>query len=77
MNSVGIQFVGGPADGQLLVIPGDPWNPPHVYDQMANASGRRLVYRREVNPGDDGLLWHYRYDWQASEGTVRPEERHT
>lgn len=76
MSSVGIQFVGGPADGQLLVIPADPWNPPHVYDQIANANGR-LVYRREVNPGDDGPLWHYHYDRQASEGTAGPEERHT
>ncbi|MEU2264954.1 hypothetical protein ABZ568_00570 [Streptomyces olindensis] len=77
MSGTGIQFVGGPADGQLLVIPADPWNPPHLYDQMSKASGRRLVYRREVNPGDDGPLWLYRYDRQASEGIGGPEERHT
>ncbi|PWI05015.1 hypothetical protein DIZ27_41830 [Streptomyces sp. NWU339] len=74
MSSATIQFVGGPADGRLLAIPGDP---PHVYDQMATPSGHRPVYRREANPGDDGPLWHYRYDQQESEGTVGPEERHT
>ncbi|MDQ0962012.1 hypothetical protein QFZ66_005890 [Streptomyces sp. B4I13] len=77
MSGVGIQLVEGPADGNLLVIPGDPWDPPHVYDQMVNASGHRLVYRREVNPADDGPLWLYRYDRQVSKGTSGPEERHT
>lgn len=61
--SVGIQFVGGPADGTLLVIPGDPMDPPKVYDEIISAqTGCRLAYRRTVNPGDDGPLWHYVYE---------------
>ncbi|MGW2100399.1 hypothetical protein ACWCPX_22385 [Streptomyces olivaceoviridis] len=71
MSSVGIQFVGGPADGRVLAIPGDPWNPSHTYE-LRNAEGQRLFYRREVNPGDDGPLWHYRYD-----RTAQPEGRAT
>ncbi|MFE2424665.1 hypothetical protein [Streptomyces hokutonensis] len=71
MNAVGIQFVGGPADGQLLTIPGDPFNPPHTYE-LRNIHGHRLIHRRHVNPGDDGPLWHYHY-----EGTARREERAT
>ncbi|WP_019061713.1 hypothetical protein [Streptomyces prunicolor] len=71
MSSVGIQFAGGPVDGQLLAIPADPWNPPHTCE-LRNADGYRLVYRRHVNPADDGPLWLYRY-----EGTARREERAT
>lgn len=63
--SVGIQFVGGPADGQLLVIPADPMNPPRLYEDLVSANGHRLIYRREVNPGDDGPLWHYHYEGEA------------
>lgn len=64
--SVEIQFVGGPADGTLLVIPAtDPTNPPKVYDQLITQSGARLTYRRTVNPGDDGPLWHYIYEGEG------------
>lgn len=75
--SVGIRLVGGPADGKDVVIPGDPMNPPPVWEVFAAASGsiwatakqgqqsgagmRKLIYRREVNPDDDGPLWLYRY----------------
>ncbi|KUN37691.1 hypothetical protein AQJ30_15515 [Streptomyces longwoodensis] len=71
MSGVGVQFVGGPADGRLLAIPGDPWNPPHTYE-LRNPDGDRLMYVRALNPGDDGPLWHYRYD-----RTVNREARAT
>lgn len=76
--SVEIQLVGGPADGKLVVIPGDPMDPPLTWEVYGAPSGRtwatakqgqatgagmsRLIYRREVNPEDDGPLWLYRYD---------------
>lgn len=81
--SAGIQFVGGPADGRLLVIQGDPMNPPPTTEVLVQEpfnwreldAGRtpeirKVLYRREVNPSDDGPLWLYRYD--PSAGVVRP-----
>lgn len=81
MNSVGIQLVGGPADGKLLVIQGDPANPPHVYDGLMYEMGRRrLIYRREdgrsllrmCTPGADGPPWRYLYDGDRSVTSVEP-----
>jgi hypothetical protein len=74
--SVGIQLVGGPADGYEVVIPGDPMDPPACWEVFAasgniwatagqgqppSAGVRELIYRREVNRSDDGPLWLYRY----------------
>jgi hypothetical protein len=88
--SVGIQFVGGPADGKQLVIDGDPMNPPPTTEVLVPEalnwreldSGqppeiRKALYRREVNAADDGPLWLYRYDQQPSAGPVRPGEETT
>lgn len=64
MSAVGIRLVGGPADGMEIVIPGDPWDPPRTYEIMhalPRDGLRRLTYGRELNPGDDGPLWHYRH----------------
>ncbi|MEU3851735.1 hypothetical protein [Streptomyces sp. NPDC029554] len=85
--SAGIQFVGGPADGRLLVIEGDPMNPPPTTEVLVQEPFnwreldvgkvpeiRKALYRREVNPSDDGPLWLYRYDQQASAGPLRPDE---
>lgn len=57
---VGIQLVGGPADGRLTYIPEDPVDPPRVYELLM-LSGRKAVYERQLNPGDEGLLWTYCY----------------
>ena len=88
--SVGIQFVGGPANGRLLVIEGDPMNPPLTTEVLVQEpfnwrdldAGkvleiRKALYRREVNPSNDGPLWLYRYDQQVSAGPVRPDEEPT
>ncbi|MGQ5576751.1 hypothetical protein [Streptomyces sp. ECR3.8] len=88
--SVGIQFVGGPADGKQLVIDGDPMNPPlttevlepppfnwRELDAGRMPEIRKALYRREANASDDGPLWLYRYDRQASAGPVRPDEEPT
>jgi hypothetical protein len=88
--SAGIRFVGGPADGRLLVIDGDPMDPPLTTEVLVQGplnwreldAGRvpeirKALYRREVNPSDDGPLWLYRYDRQASAGSVRPDEEPT
>lgn len=88
--SVGIQFVGGPAHGKQLVIDGDPMNPPLTTAVLEPPSFnwreleaghvleiRKALYRREVNPSDDGPLWLYRYDRQASATPVRPDEEST
>jgi hypothetical protein len=88
--SVEIKLVGGPADDKLLVIDGDPMNPPPTAELLAPEvlnwrqldAGhvpeiRKLLYRREVNTADDGPLWLYRYDAQASAGPVRPDEEPT
>lgn len=85
--SVDIQLVGGPADGREVVISGDPMNPPPTTEVLVSEavnwrqldSGqvpeiRKALYRRRVNAADDGPLWLYRYDRQASEGPVRPGE---
>ncbi|MGA5599617.1 hypothetical protein ACPCUF_01025 [Streptomyces griseoincarnatus] len=69
MIAATVEFVGGPADGRLTVIPADPFNPP-LYYELRTPDGDRLIYRCEVNPTDDGPLWHYQYDT-----TVRREER--
>lgn len=60
MLGVGIQLVGGPADGRLVYIPEDPMNPPAVYE-LLTVNGGKLVYERHVNPGEDGPLWLYQY----------------
>ena len=74
--SVEIELFGGPAHGMRVVIEGDPMNPPHTYellhpptwreledaDPETPVEPRRLTYRREVNPGDAGPLWVYRYE---------------
>lgn len=90
MNSVGIQFVGGPADGKQLVIEGDPVNPPLTTEVLEPPSFnwreleagqvleiRKALYRREVNLSDDGPLWPYHYDRKASAGPVRSDEEPT
>lgn len=83
MSSVGIQLVGGPADGRLLVIPGNPANPPRVYDGLIYEMGtRRLIYRRadgrgvlgRRTPGAEGPPWRYQYD---GDRLVRPDEEPT
>lgn len=63
MRSVGIRFVGGPADGKEFVIPGDPMDPPETCDvfQPSPVGVVRIEYRREVNPEDEGPLWLYRH----------------
>jgi hypothetical protein len=71
--SVEVQLVGGPADGVLLVIEGDPMQPPHTYELVSAVDGRPLAYRRTVNPGDTGPLWHYLF----SERPVSSEEPST
>lgn len=88
--SVEVQFVGGPADAKLLVIDGDPMNPPlttevlqptplnwNELDAGVVPPIRKALYRREVNDADDGPLWLYRYDERASAGPVRPDEETT
>ena len=70
--SVEVQFFGGPADGRVSVIDGDPMDPPdHVelmqapeIDWTAQAPVQmvKLRYLREVSPSDDGPLWRYRYE---------------
>jgi hypothetical protein len=65
---VEVRLVEGPADGTDLVISGDPMNPPETYQIMHASNGhgvRKLVYRREVNPGNEGPLWFYRYDGEG------------
>lgn len=62
--SVEVQLVGGPADGVDVVLPGDPMDPPSHVELKHLAMGssvRTLTYSREVNPGDEGPLWLYRY----------------
>jgi hypothetical protein len=86
--SVGIQFVGGPANGKQLVIEGDPMNPPSTTEVLVPEalnrrqldSGqvpeiRKALYRRAVNAADDGPLWLYRYDQAASAGPAHPNEK--
>lgn len=88
--SVGIQLVGGPADGREVVIDGDPMNPPPTTEVLVPETPswrengarrvpeiRKALYQREANPSDDGPLCLYRYDRQASEGPVRPDEEPT
>lgn len=70
--SVEVQFFGGPADGRVSVIDGDPMNAPdHVELMQAPEIDWtapepmpivKLRYLREVNPRDDGPLWRYRYE---------------
>lgn len=63
MRSVGVRFVGGPADSMEFIIPGDPMDPPVKYDLLhASLAGGscRVTYWREVNPEDEGPLWLYR-----------------
>lgn len=79
MNSVGIQLVGGPADGRLIVIPGDPANPPRVYDGLIYEMGKRkMIYRRADGRGilgrrasDAETPWRYQYD---GDRPVHPDE---
>lgn len=55
-------FLGGPADGHVLAVPGDPGDPPLIYrDLVSERSRRNLVYRRETSPHLHGPLWVYRY----------------
>lgn len=63
MRSVGIRFVGGPADGKEFIIPGDPMDPPETCQVFhPGPSGiLPITYRREVNPEDEGPLWLYRH----------------
>ncbi|QDN57371.1 hypothetical protein [Streptomyces sp. S1D4-20] len=88
--SVEIELVGGPADGKQLVINGDPMDPPLTTELLAPEDfnwrefeagrapeTRKLLYRREANAADNGPLWLYRYDQQASAGPVRPGEEPT
>lgn len=75
--SVEVKLVGGPADGKLIAIEGDPMDPPQTVElQQAprtdwNAPAdepikpRKLTYRRAPNPGASGPLWHYHYEPQT------------
>ncbi|MFE0472584.1 hypothetical protein ACFW2V_13315 [Streptomyces sp. NPDC058947] len=67
MMGVGIKFIGGPADGRLTFIPEDPMDPPLLHELLM-VSGRKAMYERQVNPGDQGPLWLYRYIAEAEEG---------
>jgi hypothetical protein len=65
-SGVGVQFVGGPADGRLTFIPEDPMDPPPTYELLL-ASGAKAVYERQANPGDEGSLWLYGYSGRRVE----------
>jgi hypothetical protein len=67
--TVEIELSGGPVDGMRVAVPGDPMDPPAIYEmrqapRQFAAAPRRLVYRRHVNPADTGALWLYRYEEQ-------------
>lgn len=81
MSAVEVQLVGGPANGHLTVIEGDPMDPPATVEvavlpelnwtALAQQSDevvlfRKALYRRAVSPLDDGPLWQYLYDAEAS-----------
>ena len=73
--AVEVEFVGGPADGVHRVLDDDPYSPPKtvevkmVLDVVGEDAGtgkpvglQMLVYRRAVNPADEGPAWIYCYD---------------
>jgi hypothetical protein len=73
VSGIGIELVGGPADGEQLVIPGDPWSPPSEYlvaiapdwRAVMAAPGDELVplrvgvYRRAGVGAAGGPMWSY------------------
>ena len=75
-HAVEVELVGGPADGMRHVVQGDPMDPPVTIEvkqapdwrEIENLSPdelvpvRTLTYRRTPNPGNEGPLWHYRYN---------------
>jgi hypothetical protein len=65
-SGVGVQFVGGPANGRPTFIPEDPMDPPLTYELLL-ASGAKAVYERQANPGDEGPLWLYGYSGRLAE----------
>lgn len=51
-------------DGREAVISGDLMDPPAEYEVMQcslRGGARRLTYARQLNLGDEGPLWLYRY----------------
>lgn len=81
MRGVEAQFVGGPADGRLIVVEGDLTNPPVTVEVAVHPRlewpatrhqsdevvlFRKALYRRAVSPLDGGLMWQYLYDAKAS-----------
>lgn len=67
MSGVGVEFVGGPLDGEWLVMAAvDPMDPPvslEVPEFCAWPVPKyvRHAYEREVSPRDEGPLWLYRW----------------
>lgn len=67
MSGVGVEFIGGPLDGQLLVMACDDlMDPPSPLDLPEFSAWpvptyRTHRYEREPHPGDEGPLWLYRW----------------
>lgn len=66
MSGVGVEFIGGPLDGEQRWINWDPMNPPATYECVTASAGPvpgivRHTYRREVSGCDEGPLWLYRW----------------
>ena len=66
MSGVGVEFVGGPLDGQERWINWDPMNPPATYECVTASAWTvdsviKHTYRREVSTRDHGVLWLYRW----------------
>jgi hypothetical protein len=76
--SAGVRLIGGPGDGRLTIVPGETPAPTlevSVPPVLAyGAEGllnvpvvlRKALYRLVVSPFDDGPLWLYLYDEEAS-----------
>jgi len=71
VSSVEVEFVGGLIDGQRRVLQCDAQGLPPVvlkFEELPPVNWAtkempppvELVFRREVNPADDGALWLYR-----------------